>query len=49
MALLAGSARGWLTGGAYVWLLRALGVVMWVFAGGFVWDALHRLGVLGGA
>lgn len=49
MALLAGSARGWLTGGAYVWLLRALGVIMWVFAGGFVWDALHRLGVLGGA
>lgn len=49
MALLAGSARGWLTGAAYVWLLRTLGVVMWVFAGGFVWGALHRLGVLGGA
>jgi threonine/homoserine/homoserine lactone efflux protein len=45
MALLAGWARQWLTGSAYVWLLRGLGVVMWVFAAGFVWDALGRLGL----
>lgn len=46
MALLAGQARGWLTGRAYVWLLRGLGLTMWVFAAGFAWDALRRFGLL---
>lgn len=46
MALLAGRARSWLTGRAYLWLLRALGGTMWVLAAGFVWEGLRRLGVL---
>jgi len=43
MAVLAGRARPWLTGQAYVWLLRALGLLMWAFAAGFAYESVTRL------
>ena len=43
MAVLVGRGRHWLSGRAYVWTLRALGLVMWGFSAVFLWDAVGRL------
>ncbi len=43
IALLVGGGRRWLTGRAYVWTLRGMGVVMWGFSVAFAVDAIGRL------
>ncbi|MFT5684754.1 MAG: threonine/homoserine/homoserine lactone efflux protein [Myxococcota bacterium] len=43
IALLVGGGRRWLTGRAYIWAMRGMGVVMWGFAVVFAVDALGRL------
>jgi threonine/homoserine/homoserine lactone efflux protein len=43
IALLVGGGRRWLTGRAYVWSLRALGLVMWGFSAAFLVEAVGRL------
>ena len=45
MAVLVGRGRGWLSGSAYVWSLRGMGVVMWGLAAVFAWEAAGRLAV----
>lgn len=46
LALLTDVARPALSSQGYVWIMRALGVVMWIFAARFLWDALSRLGLV---
>ncbi len=43
VALLAARSRQWLSGAAYRWLMRALGVALAVFALLLLRDAVHRL------
>ena len=48
VALAVGASRGTLTGGAYRWVMRALGAVLLVFAALLVREGLVLLGVLAG-
>lgn len=45
IAVLVGKSRGWLMGPAYAWIMRALGVVLLVFALLLFREGLHLLGV----
>ncbi|MFH0919865.1 MAG: LysE family transporter [Fibrobacterota bacterium] len=40
LALIAGQARGWLSGKAYGWLMKGLGILLFVFAVKLVWEGI---------
>jgi threonine/homoserine/homoserine lactone efflux protein len=46
VAVLVGRSRGWLMGPAYAWIMRALGVLLLVFALLLFREALHLFGYL---
>jgi threonine/homoserine/homoserine lactone efflux protein len=48
VALVAGKSRALLAGPAYIWLMRAIGVMLLVFAGMLVKDGVRLLGLWGG-